>query len=388
MPLQGKTVEAGFRRRPSITAASLFIFVLPIFAQTTQGLISGRVLDEQTGSAVTNATVNYISPATNASGSTHTDDHGDYYLPQLSPGLYRIRVAADKYQSQEIHELELRVAGRIELNFRLRPISDVWEAGRYRSVFLPGSKLEVTFYGPDVDTSRSMMLEGNQGVAGSLESTISQVVDPQQISNLPLAGRDVYTMLVTQPGVTADTTTVRSLGLSANGQRPSASNFLLDGLESNNYLLSGPLSPIAPEAIQEYRVSTNNFSAEYGGTSGYIANAVTRAGTKEWHGLAYLDLKNDVLNANDFQSNLAGVTRTPLKELQPGIQVGGPLRHKTWFVSGAYDYLRSRSRLPTRLYRLPTTRFLDATAPDSIARRLLTEFPAPAIAGSGLTAVV
>jgi len=171
--LQEKTVEAGLRRWASITAASLFAFVLPIFAQTTQGLISGRVLDEQTGSAVTNATVNYISPATNASGSTHTDDHGDYYLPQLSPGLYRIRVAADKYQAQEIHELELRVAGRIELNFRLRPISDVWEAGRYRSVFLPGSKLEVTFYGPDVDTSRSMMLEGNQGVAGSLESTVS-----------------------------------------------------------------------------------------------------------------------------------------------------------------------------------------------------------------------
>src|SRR5258705_7355288 len=195
-------------------------------------------------------------------------------------------------------------------------------------------------------------------------------------------------MLVTQPGVTADTTTVRSLGLSDNGQRPSASNFLLDGLESNNYLLSGPLSPVAPEAIQEYRVSTNNFSAEYGGTSGYIANAVTRAGTSEWHGLAYLDLKNDVLNANDFQSNLAGLARAPLKELQPGIQVGGPLRHQTWFVSGAYDYLRSRSRLPTRLYRLPTTRFLDVTAPDSIARRLLTEYPAPAIVGSGLAAVV
>src|SRR5258708_21600425 len=195
-------------------------------------------------------------------------------------------------------------------------------------------------------------------------------------------------VLVLQPGVTAETTTVGSLGLCATGQRQSASNFLLDGLESNNYLLTGPLSPIAPEAIQEYRVSTNNFAAEYGGTSGYIANAVTRAGTSEWHGLAYLDLKNDVLNANDFQSNLAALPRTPVKELQPGIQVGGPLRHQTWFVSGAYDYLRSRSRLPTRLYRLPTTRFLDATAPDSIARRLLTQYPAPPLVRSCLAAVV
>src|SRR3954469_25072229 len=106
MLLRPKTVEAGSRRPVSILASSLFVFCLPIFSQTTQGLISGRVLDARTGSSVPDAIINYISPATNTSGSTHTDVHGDYYLPQLSPGLYRVRVAADKYQAQEIHELE------------------------------------------------------------------------------------------------------------------------------------------------------------------------------------------------------------------------------------------------------------------------------------------
>src|SRR5207248_8402884 len=140
-----------------------------------------------------------------------------------------------------------------------------------------------------------------------------------------------------------DTTTARSLGLSSNGQRPSASNFLLDGLETNNYLVTGPLSPVAAEAIQEYRVSTNNFSAEYGRTSGYIANAVTRAGTNQWHGIAYLDLKNDVLNANDFQANRLGQRRTPVREIEPGFRVGGPIRRDVWFVSVSYDFLRSHS---------------------------------------------
>src|SRR6202035_755804 len=105
--------------------------------------------------------------------------------------------------------------------------------------------------------------------------------------------------LVLQPNVAADTTTARGIGVSVGGQRPSASNFLLDGLENNNQLITGPLATVAPEAVQEFRISTNNFSAEYGWTTGYIANAVTKAGTNQWHGLGYFNLKNEALNAND-----------------------------------------------------------------------------------------
>src|SRR6185295_12287067 len=123
-------------------------------AQTTQGLISGRVVNVQNGAGVAGATVSYFNSATKSTGSTTTGKSGDYDLPQLSPGVYRIRISATEFQAQEAHELELRVAGRIELNFRLRIINDVWEAGQYRSVYLSGSKVEVTFYGPDVDSSR------------------------------------------------------------------------------------------------------------------------------------------------------------------------------------------------------------------------------------------
>ena len=201
------------------------------------------------------------------------------------------------------------MAARLDIDFRLRPISDVWESGQYRSVFLPGTQTIVTFYGPDVDTSRSGTFEGQQGKRGTLESAVSAVIDANEIERLPLAGRDVYTMLVALPGVTADAGTSRGLGVSVNGQRPSASNFLLDGVENNNYLITGPLTAEAPEAVQEYRISTNNYSAEYGRTAGFVANAVSRGGSNQFHGIGYWYLKNAALNANGFQENLAGISR-------------------------------------------------------------------------------
>ena len=147
---------------------------------------------------------------------------------------------------------------------------------------------------------------------------MSQVIDPVLIRELPLAGRDVYAALATQPGVASDAPTGRGLGLSVNGQRPSSTNFMLDGVENNNYLLSGPLTRVAPEAVQEYRISTNNFSAEYGRTAGVVANAVTRSGGAAWHGIAYLFLKNEWLNANDFQRNARIVRAFRSRNSSPG----------------------------------------------------------------------
>ena len=245
---------------------ALWIWVLLFgsgaWGQTTQGLISGRLINSATGKPIASAHIEYASALSNLGGGSESDQSGYYYLPLLSPGFYQVRVTADGYQSQEIQELELTVAARIDLDFRLRPLNDVWEAGQFNSVFLPGSRTIVTFFGPDVDTTKSGSFDAQRGRRAALESTVSEVIDRSEINYLPLAGRDVYTMLVTQPGVTSDAATARGLGLSINGQRPTASNFLLDGLENNNYLITGPLTPIAPEAIQEYRVSTNNFSAE------------------------------------------------------------------------------------------------------------------------------
>jgi hypothetical protein len=355
-------------------------------SQTTQGLISGQVVNSVTGRPVAAASVTYSSSITDLAGSASTDASGYYYLPLLSPGFYRIGVMHESYQAQEVQELELSVAARLELDFRLRPLNDVWEAGEYKSVFLPGSKTIVTFYGPDVDPSKSGSFEAQKGRRAALESTVSEVIDSGEINNLPLEGRDVYTMLVTQPGVTSDAATGRGLGLSINGQRPSASNFLLDGVENNNYLITGPLTALAPEAIQEYRVSTNNFSAEYGRTSGFLANAISRSGSEQFHGAGYFYLKNDVLNANSFQENLRGAPRTPDKESEPGYVLGGPILRNRLFFSSALDYFRSRSQQDPTTFLFPTPNLISFASPTSLARKLLTEFPAPVVTNGNLFA--
>jgi hypothetical protein len=367
----------------------LFLLTAAASAQTTQGLISGRLLNSVTGAPIRGARIVFASPLSAIAGGAVADASGYYLLPLLSPGLYQVRVTADGFQAQEVQDIELTVAARIDLDFRLRPLNDVWESGQYNSVFLPGSKTIVTFYGPDVDSTKTGSFEAQKGRSETLESTISEVIDRTELSALPLEGRDVYTMLVTQPGVTSDAGTARGLGLSINGQRPTASNFMLDGLENNNYLTTGPLTPIAPEAIQEYRISTNNFSAEYGRTSGYVANAITRSGGDTFHGLVYFYLENDALNANSFQQNLAGTPRTPDKQIQPGYFVGGPILKNRLFFSSAFERLSSHSFQGPATFLLPSTNFLADFPQKTALYNLLTMFPPPAVAeGASLFATL
>src|SRR5262249_30390436 len=263
------------------------------------------------------------------------------------------------------HELELFVASRLEVNFALRKLTSTWEAGIREGLYENSTTAIIHFYAADVAELRSGYLQLVPYKTGSMEATVSYVIDPKSVENLPLAGRDVYSTLVLLPGVTADTTTARGLGLSVAGQRPSSSNFLLDGLENNNYLITGPLSTVAPEAIQEYRVSTNNYSAEYGRTSGFLANAVTRSGGSQFHGIGYFYLKRDALDANDFQRNFKGQSRSPLDEDRPGFLVGGPLRRNVLFGSASFEYLRFHSLGDPQPYLVPTPEFVGSTPADS-----------------------
>jgi hypothetical protein len=345
-------------------------------------------MDSVTGRPIAGASVSYTSETLAATGTLQSDAGGYYFLPLLSAGTYSIRTTANGYQSQELDQLDLPVAGRIQIDFKLRPLSDVWEAGQFKSVFLPGSKTIVTFYGPDVDTSRSGTFEGQQGTRGTLDTSVSYVIDPEQIEDLPLQGRDVYTMLVSLPEVTADNGTARGLGVSVAGARPSSSNYLLDGVSNNNYLITGPLSPVAPEMVQEYRISTNNYSAEYGQTAGFIANAVTKAGGNAFHGIAYDYIKNTVLNAADFADNLTGAGRLPDKEQQFGYQVGGPILRSRLFFSSALEQLISHSNQSPQTYELPSSNFIPAFGlpSTSLARQLLQTYPGPVLNTSSLTA--
>jgi len=272
--------------------------------------------------------------------------------------------------------LEVPVAGRVELNFQLRPLADLWEAGRYGSWVSPESKQTLVFYGPDVDTSRILAFNANLGRSTPLETTRSDVVLPAAIENLPLIGRDVYTLLVLMPGVTADTTTARGLGFSVNRQRPSSSNYLLDGVDNNNRLVTGPLANPAPEFIQKYRISSANFTAEYGGTGGFIANAVTVRGGDQWHGKAFFYFENDRLNAANFQENANSLGKSPLTQLQPGFVAAGPAIRGSVYWSAGFPGLRSKARSDPQYYALPTAGYIAGLSKSSYAGSLLDMYRA------------
>lgn len=341
--------------------------------QTTQGLVAGRIVDSLTGGPVAGARVTARREGLDA--AARSDASGYFTLPLLSPGGYEVavepRAGSVEYRPLRSFAIHLAVAARVDLEIALRPLSDVWELGQFRGVFLPGSKTLASFYGPDLDTSRVSSFDPARQESSEVAASVSQLIRRDEIAEIPLQGRDAYTMLITQPGVTSDAATSRGLGLTVNGQRPTAANFLLDGLENNNYLVTGPVSVVAPEGIGEYRVSTNNFSAEYGRTSGFLANAVTRAGGAEWHGVVYSYGKNPWLNGR------AG----PVKEVQPGFWAGGPARRERLFVSAALEYFRfSGERDPVK-YTLPSAGYV-AGLPSGAVRGLFGSYQG---AGSGST---
>ena len=379
----GCTVGSHLRCR-LLPAACCVLLAACLSAQTTQGIIGGRVADSQTGKPLPDALVTYYNAVKNEFGDVRTDTLGHYALPFLSPGLYRVRAEKDGFQAREIRELSLPVAARLELNFPLRPLNAVLAFGSFGGVLLPGQDAILPQFGPDLKRGLSAPLQLLSTQANTLQPALSYVVDPNQIGEMPLATRNVYTMMVLLQGVTAESATGRGLGLSVNGQRSSAANFLLDGLEYNDDLNTGPFSPVAPEGMQEYRVSTNNFSAEFGRAPGFIANAVTRSGGNSFHGLGYSYLGNEILSANSSLNNARLLARPPYKQLYLGYSVGGPIIKDRWYFSTAFERFSSRSRtsnpeefdllIPQQIDRCLQSRGLTMAA---TTRSLFDRFPAP-----------
>ena len=370
----------GLRR---IILAAMAAGVSTLCAQTTDGFVTGTLRDSVSGNPIPGASIVCESAATNTRVPARSGEDGSFGLPLMPPGNYRVRVEEATHQAVDIQNLVLPVAGVLNLDLRLRPLSDVWERNQYRSVYLPGSRTMAVFYGPDVDTSYSGNFEPPPTSAGRLDTSISDVISPQLIAELPLQGRDVYTALVMEPGVTSDSATSRGIGVAVNGQRPASSNFLLDGSENNNYLVSGPLLTLPPEAIQEFRFSTANFSAEYGGTAGFVVNAVTRSGGSRWHGIGYVDANRAGFNANDFQRNANVEGRLPFYQYDFGLDAGGPapLRKRWLFVNTALDFLRSKGDTDSETRAFPSPSYIAQMAaanPTSWGVRLLERYPPPA----------
>ena len=269
------------------------------------GTIFGNVLDPA-GGAVVGATIRAVNMDTAETHNTTTNNQGAYLFPALTPGRYRVEAEASGFK-KIVHEgVTLAVTQNARVDFALQ-------------VGTLTQEVKVQGDAPLVDT-RDVQLGGT--------------VDNERVVDLPLNGRNAYSLVSILPGVARATTltTGDNTGntVEANGARNNQSNFLLDGGFNNSLFRNGGNQAPNPDAVDEFRLLTSNFDAEFGRYSGAVVNVITKSGTNQFHGALFEFLRNNNLNArNFFQPSV-----TPLHQNQFGFAVGGPIiKDKTFFFA-------------------------------------------------------
>lgn len=295
----------------AILGAVLLMFVLSTRGSAQTGSIQGTVID-QTGAAVVTADVTVRNIDTDLALTIESSSTGSYDLTNLPVGRYGITVKKDGFSLSRVDDVVLTVDQVITANVQLHTgsVSEVVE--------VKGDEL------PAIDLNTA---------------AVSNLVDARQMQDLPLIVRDPYSLVLLSPG-TSQTNTFLS-GFTVNGSRERNNNFLLDGVDNNDTSVPGIPSGILaanPDSTREFRVITNNFSAEFGRNTGAIIDVVTNSGTNQFHGSAYeFGRWNSFGGARDWFNRRLDSSGN-IKPMDPyvrnqfGYSVGGPIRkNKTFF---------------------------------------------------------
>ncbi len=362
---------------------------LSLQAQVDTGSISGTVHDPA-GAIITNATIKVTNTADGYVSTVTTNHDGLYTVVDLHPGNYRVSVAAPGFQSVTRTGIDLRLQDRLAINFDL-------------AIGQTNSSIEV------------------QSTAAALETettSLGQVIEDKAIQALPLNGRNYIQLAVLGAGTTPSQRSNERNSFVANGQREIQNSYVLDGIDNKNKIVgfdSSDAQSIEPiiDAIQEFKVQTATFSAEFGQSAGGVVNVSIRSGSDQFHGSAFEYLRNSWLDADPFFQP-ALTAKPQFIQNQYGATVGGPiLRNRTFFffawqstrISDAspqlavvptasqlaghfgttiYDPATTQPnpngtgyiRTPFAGNQIPTDRF------DPVAAKLLTLFPAPNLTGA------
>ena len=307
---------------PLIIGACLLAICPVMFGQAT-GSFSGTVTDK-TGSSVTGATVTATAQATGLAREGKTDDAGRYSIPLLPVGIYTVRVDSTGFQSSESKDLILHGDEARELNFALAPAS----------------------------VSTTVTVAGEAVAVETANPSLGQVINSQQVAQLPLNGRDFVQLATLTAGATAETnpgsffTSAASsevaargpFSLSVGGSRPNSTDWLLDGVDNNELTAGGIAILTSIDDIQEFKVLTYTYSAEYGTRAGPTVLLTTKSGTNDFHGTLYEFFRNTALDARSYFAT--SVEKFNLNQF--GGAIGGPIRkNKTFFfVDGEQKYQR------------------------------------------------
>jgi Carboxypeptidase regulatory-like domain/TonB dependent receptor-like, beta-barrel len=307
-----------------------FFAAVSVRAQQDAATIVGEVTDPSRG-VIPKAVITVTNAATGITTTTETNDRGLYNVPGLRPGEYVIVVEAPGFSRFVRTGLILQVAQVLQLDASLQTGSI-------------SESVEVTGAAPMLETQTS-----SRGL----------VIDERKILDLPLNGRDYNQLALLSPGVLPGTPRLASVNfkgvLNVNGNRTFNNVFLLDGVDNISYSNSfrgENVQLVQPsiEALQEFKIQTNAYSAEYGRSSGAVVNATIKSGTNQVHGSVFEFLRDDALDSNNYFSKLLNAPKPKRKRNQFGGAVGGPIvRNRTfWFAD--YEGLRDQEGIPrTRL---------------------------------------
>ncbi len=292
-------------------------------AQIDGGAIVGTVTD-QSGAPIGNATIVATNKRTGVATTVRTNLDGQYIFPALNPSIYSVKASADGMESQDYDNVEIHVQSRPALNFQLK-------VGRVQDI------VNVTATTPLLQTQ---------------SASLGDVVGTQAINDLPLNGRVYAQLALLVPGVgkyySGPNETVDRF--SVNGNSELQNYFALDGIDNNSgstNLQENSVQAVQPppDALEEFKVQTRTYSAEFGTAAGGVVNVSTKAGSNQFHGDLWEFYRGNALDANTFFNNLNGIPRGRFVQNQYGATLGGPvLRNQTFFFA---DFQGFNSRRAT-----------------------------------------
>jgi hypothetical protein len=350
-------------------------------AQFETATVLGSVRDTNEA-AVQNATVTLKNVATEITQTATTDANGDYQFTNVKIGNYQVIVEANGFSRTVADKIDVTINARQRVDLVVQVAS----------------------------TTETVVVTDAASPLQTDSSEIGQVVQRQQIVNLPLNGRSYANLALLAPGVRESSTNSsiggggREAAFNVNGLRATMNNFLLDGVDNNAYgtsnqSFSSQVVQVSPDAVAEFKVQTNTYSAEFGRSGGAVINASYRSGTNDFHGSLWEFHRNTVLNAVGFFKPLGGV-KPPLIRNQFGFALGGPIIRDRTFFFGDYEGFRQIqknlvfSNIPTLAQRQgvltvavrnPLTGATYAAGTPipltPFAQKVLNELPAPNLTG-------